>query len=110
MDMDASYEIILKSQLGPKFGTLVLKRNRKRTLATFAFIGHENILEGCMKEENLELKGQIITPLGLRECFVAGIIAGDEIRAEITIETINYQVTGKKNTKTFIKKGEENEI
>jgi hypothetical protein len=110
MDAIAIYEIILKSQLGPKFGTLVLKRNKKKTLATLIFLGHENILGGCIKEEELALKGKIITPLGVKDCFVAGTLAGDEIHGEITIGTRNYQVTGKKNREALVIKGEENEI
>jgi len=110
MVVDLSFDIILNSQLGPKFGTLVLKKDRNKALATFTFIGHENILKGRIMEDILELKGKIMTPLGPRHCFAAGVLAGDEIQAEITIGAKCYQITGKKHKQTVEKRGEDNEV
>lgn len=96
METQGSYEITLKSQLGLKNGNFVFSWHNEELIATFTFLGRENILHGKEKGGTFEVNGEIATPLGLRECKVVGALAGSGFNGEIMINGEIYPIKGVK--------------
>ena len=94
--MEGNYRITLKSQLGPKCGIFCFKQVKRKLFVNFTFLGHENRMTGKEEAGEFEIKGKIMTTLGLRECKISGNALGDEIDAEMFIDSKIYQLTGMK--------------
>lgn len=96
MGIEGIYEITLKSQLGPKNGIFRVRQFKREIFVTFELLGRENKLIGREKEGHFEIKGGIMTPLGLKECKVWGTLISGKIEAEIIIGSKEYPIIGEK--------------
>ncbi|MCR5482105.1 MAG: hypothetical protein K6F52_04850 [Clostridia bacterium] len=75
--MNEAYDIILKSPLGPKEGTLLIEATARRLRGTLKILGEENQLVGVHDKENFHLKGIINTAIGREECIFDGRLLGE---------------------------------
>lgn len=96
--MSVKYIIVLKSQLGPKPGTLKIRGTRERLWGVLELLGHKNILIGNMKNEGkaFDFKGKIRTPLGLSVCLLTGIKGENKFIGELRIDNKSYDISGEK--------------
>ncbi|MEG1584523.1 MAG: hypothetical protein RR361_05680 [Anaerovorax sp.] len=98
MKTNRKYNITLRSQLGPKSGTLQIKEAKVNVFGVLDVLGHENVLVGRKGKDEftLSLKGRIRTPLGISKCEVQGGMTEEGFDGRIIIEDKTYEMTGKR--------------
>jgi hypothetical protein len=97
--MNNNYIIVLKSQLGPKSGTLKIRESRgERLWGILDLLGHKSLLVGKISNEgkDIELKGRIMTPLGLSTCMLSATKEENELTGEFKVENKFYEISGKR--------------
>ena len=98
--MNHRYRIIVKSQLGPKSGSLKLRTTKgKSVFGIFELLGHKTLLRGTRLAEGnrLELKGQIHSPLGYTECLLCAAANEDGLIGELKVGHMYYEISGKRS-------------
>ncbi|MEA4921030.1 MAG: hypothetical protein VB078_08935 [Clostridiaceae bacterium] len=80
---DGIYDVILKSPLGLKMGTLALSFQSGILKGSLTFFGKENpIRAGIVDGNTCKFTGNIITAAGEREYKANVIISGEELHGE----------------------------
>lgn len=101
--MIKKYSIILKSQLGPKTGTLRVRFSTKRLLGILELLGHKSLLAGKPLDDSNHFAfcGKMWTPLGKVECSVSGAFGERTIQGEVRINNKVYNLSGKEDPKAL---------
>ena len=91
------YSIILKSQLGPKAGTLEVRRSGAILQGILELLGHKTLLTGNAPDGGnaFEFKGEMWTPLGRLECRLSGTIGERGISGILNINGKAYEFFSK---------------
>lgn len=109
--MDGIFDVVLRSPLGPRMGTLALRRNGEALQGSLSFFSTENaIVEGTVIGNRYLFSGTVATAAGAREYRAAVTIENDLLSGEITfyLRTIPVKIplpvpmklTGKRNMKS----------
>lgn len=96
--MSTKYTIILKSQLGPKTGSLKIRESSDKLWGILEILGHKSLLVGKVSNEDqdFEFKGKIWTPLGFIECFLAASKVENGFGGKLKVENKIYEISGKR--------------
>jgi hypothetical protein len=90
------YSIILKSQLGPKAGTLKVRDSRDMLLGVLELLGHKSLLTGKTVDDGsaFEFTGDMWTPLGRLECRISGTRRDHSISGKLNVSGKTYELSG----------------
>ncbi len=97
--MNNKYIIILKSQLGPKTGTLRIRESKEKKLwGVFDLLGHKTLLVGQRVNEGqlLEMKGKLWTPIGFSVCLLSVTSNDNELVGKLKVDNKYYEISGKR--------------
>ena len=95
--MNRKYTLLLKSQLGPKSGSLKVRGSKEKLWGILEILGHKSLLKGTnfADGQSFELNGKIWTPLGISECSMTGIKGEKAFIGKLNINNKNYELLGK---------------
>lgn len=91
------YDIILKSQLGPKAGTMEVRRSGDALRGVLELLGHKTLLTGNAPDGGsaFEFTGEMWTPLGRLECRLVGTLGDRRISGILNINGKAYEFFSK---------------
>ena len=95
--MSVTYEIILKSQLGPKNGSFRIRKSGERLTGILNLLEHKSLLAGSSLEKDgtFELRGRMWTPLGKADCMLVGVLGERMIRGTLNVNGYPYELSGR---------------
>ncbi len=93
--MKGSYEIVLKSPLGPKKGILNIVQEEDDLKGSMECLGKKHTFSGTLNDEGkLEAEGVLQTPLGEEPFTITGSINGKMLIAAFKRRNESYEMLG----------------
>lgn len=90
-----TYEVTLKTPMGPKKGELVLKEDGSVLTGKMVVMKKENPLgPGTVDGDEFSFDGKLKTSVGMTSYICTGRVQGDAISGEVITKKGNLQLTG----------------
>ena len=97
-----TYQVVMKTSMGKKYGRLTLFENEKSLTGNFDILGHDlEIRDGILTDGRCRFSGEFITPVRNIAYWAEGVL--DEHGVELLVHTDSYDMSlsGEiENTKT----------
>ena len=93
------YEIILESQLGQRYGTLVWQENAAGQITgIFSLMGTDNPISGQKDGQRLSFSHDLRTAVRVLNCHTVLTLCGDSLYGTVSSEHSVMKISGKKST------------
>jgi hypothetical protein len=95
--LDGKYEIIMKTPMGTKKGTVILRVDGDTIRGRLDIMGNSIMLEnGTVNGNSFTFRGELKIPMGKVAFLVEGSIDGDRLTAITKTKKGNMSITGKR--------------
>lgn len=92
------YEIILESQLGQRYGTLVWQEIAGQITGIFSLMGIDNPISGQKDGQRLSFSHDLRTAVRVLNCHTVLTLCGDSLYGTVSSERSVMKISGKKST------------
>lgn len=88
--INGTYQIVMKTLMGKKYGRLTLYENESRLSGDIHILGHDNIIHGDILNGRCQFIGELKTPMRNIAYWARGSV--DEDKVDLVIHTDQYDM------------------